>query len=531
MASLKFSLGMIPSTIKIEQQEKALNDEYQKMLLFADSAELARYNELNLLVNSAAFKQTQRETEGLTYKGSPEYNKEKEFQSLDKSKEIRMYLKTRDGSELKTFQALDGSEKINAYEELGKFIESAAFKAKQKMKPITFRDSEEYKLFLEHQNLKKDKEVKQAEKFPESRKVIRFKELETIVNSSEFRAKQQMKPITFKDSEEYGKLQEYNTLKGSSEIKGYYKFKNSKEYANFRKIDGSTMFSRYEELKALIATDEFTSRKNYLLDKKRFEKTEEFAQLTEYETLKKTADIIWYFKVKDSNKFDAIKKRELIFSEEFEGSGIDDKKWLTMYYWGEKLLKDRYSLASDLHFHTEKGNLEVRSSVLSITTKPQKTEGKVWSPTTGFSKKEFSYTSGMINTGKSFRQQYGTFSAKIKLDDPATKNAFWLLGDRIAPHIDICRASRGKVWFDIFRSEKSHAKTSLPGKYAKDFYIYTLEWTPDKLVWKVNGEEVFVQTGNVPQEPMYLSLAGGVDAPISTISNMEVDWIRVYKTV
>ena len=42
-----------------------------------------------------------------------------------------------------------------------------------------------------------------------------------------------MKPITFKDTEEYKKLLEYNRLKNSLDIKEYYKFKSSKEYANF----------------------------------------------------------------------------------------------------------------------------------------------------------------------------------------------------------------------------------------------------------------------------------------------------------
>ncbi|MBE0676014.1 MAG: glycoside hydrolase family 16 protein, partial [Bacteroidales bacterium] len=330
---------------------------------------------------------------------------------------------------------------------------------------------------------------------------------------------------------EFAKLQEYKKLKASPEIKGYYSFAKSKEYANFRKIDGSATYSKYEELKAYLATSEFTERKSYLLDTKRYEKTEMFAQLKEYETLKKSNDIVWYFKVKDSNKFDVIKKRELTFSEEFEQTALDEKKWLTYYYWGDKLLKENYSLEGDLHIHTPKGNFDIRSSVLSITTKPQKTEGKVWSPKTGFVKKEFSYTSGQINTGKSFRQKYGIFTAKIRLDNPAAKSAFWLLGDTMTPHIDICRTGKGKVWFDIFRSEKSPAKASLPGKYAGSFYIFTLEWTPEKLVWKVNGEEVFAQTGNIPQEPMYISLAGGVNTPLSTVANMEIDWVRVYKPV
>jgi beta-glucanase (GH16 family) len=167
--------------------------------------------------------------------------------------------------------------------------------------------------------------------------------------------------------------------------------------------------------------------------------------------------------------------------------------------------------------------------VLKINTKPQKVNGKVWSAKQGFNAKEFSYTSGLINSGNSFRQKYGVFTAKIKLGDPIAKNAFWLLADKISPHVDICRTSKGKVWFDYFPLLGNASKTSIGSRYSNDFFIYALEWTSDKLVWKINDTEVFRQTSGVPQEPMYVTLAGGLENPINGMTSMEIDWIRVYK--
>ena len=220
--------------------------------------------------------------------------------------------------------------------------------------------------------------------------------------------------------------------------------------------------------------------KEYLLDKKRFEKTEMFWQEKEYKKLKKNPDIIWYFKIKDSDKFDILKSRELTFCDEFEGDKLDTAKWLTNYYWGEKLLKDRYSVESDLQAYTEKENFELRNSILRINTRSQKMTGKVWSASHGFTTKEFSYTSGLINTGNSFRQKYGLFTAKIKLGNPNARNSFWMLAEKITPHLDICRTSGGKVWFDYFSSKGNKFISSLGSRYANDFYIYSLEWTPDK---------------------------------------------------
>jgi hypothetical protein len=468
MASIKLLLGMIPSTSKIEQDEKALIAEFEKLHSFAESKQLARYNELNDLVNSAGFKQKRKEIESLSYKNSEEYSKEKEFLSLKKAKDLVLYFRTINGPYLKKFKELGGSDKIGKFEKLRELVQGAGFKEKMKEKD-------------------------------------------------------------FSASEEAKKLSEFKQLDSNTEIREYFKFKGSKEYANYVNTDGSARLARFNELKEYIASKEFVERKTYLLDKKRFEKTEEFKEVQEFDKLKKDPDILWYFKVKDSNKFDVLKHRELTFGDEFDTEKLDAKKWLTNYYYGDKILKDQYSIESDLHYYTEKENFEVRNSFLKILTKPQKIEGKAWSATKGFINKEFPYTSGLVNSGKSFRQKYGIFQAKIKLGDPNAKSAFWLLGEKSTPHVDICRTTKGKVWFDMFPGDGKINKTTVGARYANDSFIFTLEWTADKLIWKINGVETFRQTSNVPQEPMYVNLAGGLDKPISGMTSMEIDWIRVYQ--
>jgi hypothetical protein len=468
MASLKLLLGLIPATSKIEQNEKALIAEHEKLQAFTGSEKLKRFNELDTLVSSPDFIQKKKEIENLSFKASEEYAKEKEFLSLRKSKDLVLYFKTIAGGSLKKFRELEGSDRIS-----------------------------------------------------------KFESLEKLVNSSDFREKSKSKE--FRGSEDAKKLEEYKQQKGNQDIKDYYKFKASKELANFKNIDGSAKLSRFNELKSYTESKEFAEKKAYLLDKKRFEKSEMFKEYVEHDTLKKDADIIWYFKVKDSNKFDILKHRELTFSDEFDIEKLDTKKWLTNYYWGDKLLKDRYSVESDLQAYTEKENFELRSSALKIITKPQKVNGKIWSAAHGFSPKEFGYTSGLINSAGSFRQKYGIFSAKIKLGDPSARNACWMLSDKITPHIDICKTTKGKVWFDLFTPNGKSAKTSLGSRYANDYFIYTLEWTSDKLTWKINGVDVFQQTSDIPQEAMYINFAGGLEKPINGMTAMEIDWVRVYQ--
>lgn len=472
MANLKLALGFIPATSKLEQAEIDLVKEYEKLQSFSDSEELKKFNELFATVNSADFKSRKKEIEGLSFKASEEYHKETEYKKLQKAKDIKLYFKTINGTRLKNFEEMDGSGTIEKYEDLKKTVESAEFRQKQKSKD-------------------------------------------------------------FKGSDDQQILNEFKSLRSNADIKNYYKFKASKELANYNQIKGSQKLSRLDELKEYLASDEFKERKEYLLDKKRFEKSEMFVSEQEYEKLKKSDNIVWYLKVKDSDKFDVIKNRELTFSDEFEGESLDKNNWLTNHYWADKLFKDHYSQETDLHCYTDKDNTAVRSSLLQISTRPQKADGKVWNPLLGgFRLKEFSYTSGLVNTSKSFRQQYGTFKAKIKLNTAVgPAHAFRLLGDRITPHIDICRTGKGKVWADIFNSEKDNRKTSIGSKYSKDFFIYSLEWSPNKIVWKINDVVFYTQTTNLPDEPLYLVFTGGLEKAISGTSSMEVDWVRVYKGV
>ena len=51
------------------------------------------------------------------------------------------------------------------------------------------------------------------------------------------------------------------------------------------------------------------------------------------------------------------------------------------------------------------------------------------------------------------------------------------------------------------------------------------------MVWKINDMVFYTQTGNLPEEPLYMVFTGGLEKAISGTSSMEVDWVRVYKDV
>ena len=114
--------------------------------------------------------------------------------------------------------------------------------------------------------------------------------------------------------------------------------------------------------------------------------------------------------------------------------------------------------------------------------------------------------------------------------------AFWMVSDGMLPHIDVARFEGGKLYSNYFwgkagSNHKSISKTS-GSKYADEFFIYTLEWSPNKLVWKINDKVFKTQTSGVPQEEMYINFSSNLKKGASENglpSSMEIDWIRVYK--
>ncbi len=196
------------------------------------------------------------------------------------------------------------------------------------------------------------------------------------------------------------------------------------------------------------------------------------------------------------------------------------------------MINESYSWNDEKQYYTDGKNLEFNSSVVRIVTRKEEVEGKAWIPEHGFIPRHFDYTSGIINTGKSFRQKYGLFEAKIRFANPSLiLNAFWMVGDRMNPHVDVAKAlnkcSVGIILDDKHKIEKAIGRS----RFSNDFHVFSMEWAPNSIVWKINGLEVKTIRQNIPDQEMYLNFSAGLynDAAGSSLpSSMEIDWVRCY---
>ncbi len=307
------------------------------------------------------------------------------------------------------------------------------------------------------------------------------------------------------------------------------------DFKAFKEYEKSEELHRYLDLDKEIKSSEFALRKRKI-KKAEYTDSEEYQKESEYQILKKSEKILWYFKMKKKYPFKDIEKWNLTFEENFNSGTLDTSKWMTKYFWGEQTMDSSFVLEDDKSFLTDGDNIEFYDNKARIVTKPANAEGLVWRSEQGFVREDFDFTSGLISTAKSFRQKYGIFKAKIKMAGGSVAQTFWMNSDSMLPHIDVARFENGKLYSNFFSGsgnspQKSISKTG-GSKYADQYYIFTLEWTPNKLVWKINGKIFKTQTSGVPQEEMSINLSTNLkkDASESGLpSAMEIDWVRVYK--
>lgn len=533
------------------------SNELKEFLATEESDSLARYYQLEKFLQSPEFAEVKKymnQSAKEKFRSSGLYKTYTQYKELVKSARISGYVKMIKSRYYHDYKALLNTQRLVDFELLEKIVNSVDFETrKNSMSKAEYAKTEDHAKLITYEKLKNSKDIRNYKAFTKlpgfslfseldgSKEIKSFEKIQKEVTGPDFEhEKKKIENQRFKDTEEYRKQVEFEQLKRSDKIRKYLSFGASKLYANFKRLDGSETIAHFEELEKNVTSEAFRKVKEYMLlpGKKKYELSDEFKLEQQFQELNRSEKFQWYFKARDSKKFDEVKRWNLTFSDDFS-SRLDRKKWITRYFWGDAVLNDTYALANEKHLLTDGKNLEVAQGRLKIITKKEKVQGKSWNPKMGFFPKEFNFTSGIISSGKSFRQQYGLFEAKIRFSPSYPVNhAFWMVSEQILPHIDVVKCSNklgfGNYWaVNGTKAEKNYASTG-SGKYKTDFFIYSLEWSKQKLIWKINGVPVITSVNGIPDSPMYMNFSSGLykDTDGSKLpATMEIDWIRCYQHV
>ncbi|MCL2072529.1 MAG: family 16 glycosylhydrolase [Marinilabiliaceae bacterium] len=319
------------------------------------------------------------------------------------------------------------------------------------------------------------------------------------------------------------------------------KRKKEKEiYLKFIKDSSSDIILRFQKLEQLINSNDYKLRVTELKNNKQYKKSAEKENFDEYSKLLKNKRVKWYYKTLREKNFKEQQEWEVTFEDDFTTIELDKSKWITGYYWGNVLMHDKYVTSAEKQFFSD-ANIIVKNGTLRLITKQDSVRGKSWDPLSGIREKDFEYTSGLISTGQSFRQQYGKFEAKIRFTEAFPLiNAFWLPSEKMFPQIDILKTAipKGKEVSCGVHGKSSNNKienllSTIKGDtFIGRYFVYSLEWSPQALIWKINGTEVHRETRIVPNEPMYISFCTILTEnpnPNQLPAYMEIDWVKCYQ--
>jgi beta-glucanase (GH16 family) len=216
----------------------------------------------------------------------------------------------------------------------------------------------------------------------------------------------------------------------------------------------------------------------------------------------------------------------MIFHDEFASASLDQNVWATKLKWGDTNPPELEYYASDA--------FDLSNGILHIQAKKQPAFGQ-------------EYRSGVIASFRSFSFQYGYLEARVRV--PSGQGlwpALWLLYDgNKSDEIDAMEILGDKpdiVYMTLhYDGPSGHSQNTgsyyTGSDFSKDFHIFAVDWSPNAIIWYVDGVERFRVTNNIPQGPLYiianLAIGGKWPGAPNNSTNFpayfDIDYIRVYK--
>lgn len=244
---------------------------------------------------------------------------------------------------------------------------------------------------------------------------------------------------------------------------------------------------------------------------------------------------------------------ELSFSDEFDGSSLNNNKWNTQLRWDGEFNGERFeyrvingedqlyvNIFSDDQEHLNSvvptyNPFEFDGSRLAIRAQrnPLKTNNAdlTYGPLRDIAAQQ-EFLSGAITTYDKFTQKYGYFEARIKIPSHVgTFPAFWLHHQRREnedtrkTEIDIMESLGHAPWYiynsfhyfenvsEFYNGDANSIKPLPEGQifrgtdYSLDYHTYAVEWEPGYIAWHLDGEVVSeVRSDNVDHEELYVIL-------------------------
>ena len=234
------------------------------------------------------------------------------------------------------------------------------------------------------------------------------------------------------------------------------------------------------------------------------------------------------------------------FEDQFDGDALDTTKW---DYRLQGVLMDPGRTKSE----SSPDAVRLENGALKLSVLPNPVRGAGY------------YLNGHISTEMSYSFTYGVAAARVKFEKPrGMHGGFWMQSPSFGSVPGDAKASGGEIdaaeyfgdtypdgglaAFTYFRNKAGESQKyggMLPQTQAmldkgdawwKRYHVFSVQWTPDAYVFRVDGEETLRQTTDISGAPEFLVLSlltSDWELPHldeSTLpADMKVDWVRVWQ--
>ena len=405
------------------------------------------------------------------------------------------------------YRQVEQSAELKEYFELKKIVESKEFQQKKyNLTHTKYKSTPTYEKVRRHKELLHNKQLQL------------FLEIENSQRLKDY--------LAFRKSENYVKLQSNKEIRNSLELKQMAMFEKSKEYKAYLTYRDSKLPAQFKELSAEVATPEYKQQHAFWSNPNRWKTTEEYQQEVRYKRLAAMTDII-FFTQQNPKEIEDLEKWKTIFTDEFSWSRLADSVWKPGFAYDNPKVLHQHSFANEKQANNGGNNVGTVDDKLTLFTKQEKVTAPAWDPKKGFINKDFDYTSDVIQTADKFRQQGGLFMAKVRVQGHI-HHAIWLGSGKKLPMISLFHYTGRNITVGNY-TEKGFNGEVIRGISAYKYYIYSLRWTENELIWYVNNTEVFRTRNNVPKEKLYLAISSFIaENQRPSEGHLNVAWIRVF---
>ena len=240
------------------------------------------------------------------------------------------------------FLRVEKGEELKRYRELEEYVNSAQFKERRKeIEQLSYKDSEYYKAERQYKALLKVRKLQSYLLIADSEELKGYERVKALPEYQEYQKLKVMVMSAGFDKKLHAvEYKAYQEIIRQPKIAALIKLEKLRRFKEYREVKDTDLPQKFTHLETYIRSEEFKRNRAYLLNKNRYQTTEDYQLLCEFDALKKRPEIAKYILLAQDPYFNSMRRWQLVFEDDFNQGRLDETKWITRYYAGERFLND-----------------------------------------------------------------------------------------------------------------------------------------------------------------------------------------------